>query len=164
MGKISLQSQDGKVFEVDIEVAKVSDMVKGMLENLGDDGGDDSKPVPLSNVQGHILEKIIEYMEHHKDDAPLPMDEESVRERRTDDIDEWDKKLLDVDQGTLYDIIQASNYLDVKGLMDAGCKKIAFQMRGKDYKQMREFFNIENDFTAEEEERIINENKWAYEN
>jgi S-phase kinase-associated protein 1 len=36
-------------------------------------------------------------------------------------------------------------------------------MKGKSIEEIRELFNIENDFTPEEEEQIREENKWAEE-
>ncbi|KAI2538893.1 T0093123 isoform 1, partial [Pan troglodytes] len=57
MPSIKLQSSDGEIFEVDVEIAKQSVTIKTMLEDLGmDDEGDDD-PVPLPNVNAAILKK-----------------------------------------------------------------------------------------------------------
>jgi len=58
MPSIKLQSSDGEIFEVDVEIAKQSVTIKTMLEDLGmDDEGDDD-PVPLPNVNAAILKKL----------------------------------------------------------------------------------------------------------
>lgn len=32
-------------------------------------------PIPLQNISAAILQKVIEYCTHHKDDEPAPADE-----------------------------------------------------------------------------------------
>ncbi|MED6252967.1 suppressor of kinetochore protein mutant, partial [Ataeniobius toweri] len=104
MPTIKLQSSDGEIFEVDVEIAKQSVTIKTMLEDLGmDDEGDDD-PVPLPNVNAAILKKVIQWCTHHKDDPPPPEDDEN-KEKRTDDIPVWDQEFLKVDQGTLFELI-----------------------------------------------------------
>jgi len=53
--------------------------------------------------------------------------------------------------------------LNIGGLLDLTCKAVADQMRGKTPAQMREHFNIKNDYTPEEEAEVRNENRWAFE-
>jgi S-phase kinase-associated protein 1 len=96
---IKLQSQEQKVFSVDIDVAKMSETIKVMMEDL--DIGQDAveveneQPVPLPNVSTAVLEKVIEWSTHHKDDAPF-VEIDETKYRRTDDVSEWDKEFFDV--------------------------------------------------------------------
>uniref|UniRef100_A0A8C0P866 S-phase kinase-associated protein 1 n=1 Tax=Canis lupus familiaris TaxID=9615 RepID=A0A8C0P866_CANLF len=130
MPSIKLQSSDGEIFEVDVEIAKQSVTIKTMLEDLGmDDEGDDD-PVPLPNVNAAILKKVIQWCTRHKDDPPSPEDNEN-KEKWTDDIPVWDQEFLKVDQGTLFELILAANYLDIKGLLDVTCKTVANMIKGK---------------------------------
>ena len=82
-----------------------------MLEDLGMEDGDEV--VPLPNVKAAILKKVIQWSTYHKDDPPPPEDDEN-KEKRTDDISSWDSDFLKVDQGTLFELILAANYLDIK--------------------------------------------------
>ncbi|TRY57734.1 hypothetical protein DNTS_012293 [Danionella cerebrum] len=162
MPSIKLQSSDGEMFEVDVEIAKQSVTIKTMLEDLGmDDEGDDD-PVPLPNVNAAILKKVIQWCTHHKDDPPPPEDDEN-KEKRTDDIPVWDQEFLKVDQGTLFELILAANYLDIKGLLDVTCKTVANMIKGKTPEEIRKTFNIKNDFTEEEEAQVRKENQWCEE-
>lgn len=162
MPSIKLQSSDGEIFEVDVEIAKQSVTIKTMLEDLGmDDEGDDD-PVPLPNVNAAILKKVIQWCTHHKDDPPPPEDDEN-KEKRTDDIPVWDQEFLKVDQGTLFELILAANYLDIKGLLDVTCKTVANMIKGKTPEEIRKTFNIKNDFTEEEEAQVRKENQWCEE-
>ena len=106
MPSIKLQSSDGEIFLVDVEIAKQSVLLLGMDEG-------DEEVVPLPNVNSAILKKVIQWATYHKDDPPLPEDDEN-KEKRTDDICSWDADFLKVDQGTLFELILAANYLDIK--------------------------------------------------
>ncbi|TPX39311.1 hypothetical protein SeLEV6574_g07310 [Synchytrium endobioticum] len=159
--QVRLISQDNHTFTIDKVVAERSMLLKNMLEDVGES----ETPVPLPNVSGRILAKVIEYCSHHKDDPAPPLDEDrdafDSSRKKTDDIDEWDATYIKVDNEELFEIILAANYLDIKPLLDLGCKTVANMIKGKTPEQIREMFNIENDFTQEEEEQIRRENEWA---
>ena len=63
----------------------------------------------------------------------------------------------------LIDLVVASNFLDIEGLLNLGCAKVASLIKGKSVEEIRDLFGIENDFTPEEEAQIREENKWAEE-
>jgi S-phase kinase-associated protein 1 len=111
--------------------------------------------------------QVLEWCEHHKND-PLPPatdanDATEETRRRNIDISEWDGKFIQVDQEMLFEIILAANYLDIKPLLDLGCKTVANMIKGKTPEEIRKLFNIQNDFTPEEEAQIKRENEWAEE-
>ena len=150
MPYVKLQSSDNEVFEVDVEVAKQSEVIRQMVEDCDYDDFDD-EPIPLLNVNAAILRKVIEWATHHKDDPP-PKEDEENREKRTDDIEPFDREFLKVDQGTLFELILAANYLDMKLLLDVLCKTVANMIKGKTPEEIRKTFNIKHDFTPEEEQ------------
>ena len=100
-------------------------------------------------------------MTYHKDD-PTPVDDPDAQ-KRSDDISSWDMDFLKVDQVTLFELILAANYLDIKGLLDVGCKTVANMIKGKSPEEIRKTFNIKNDFSPAEEEQIRKENEWCEE-
>ena len=51
-------------------------------------------------------------------------------------------------------LLQAANYLDIKGLLDVTCKTVANMIKGKTPEEIRKTFNIKNDFTPAEEEQV----------
>jgi len=163
MPKVILQSSDNKSFPVEVEIAKMSTTIKTMLEDLGvnSEEGKEEK-IPLPNVRGEILKLVIQWAEQHQADPPLP-DDEDTRERRTDDITQWDQEFLRVEQAILFDMILAANYLDIKGLLDVTCKTVANMIKGKTPEEIRRTFNIRNDFTQAEEDQIRKENEWCEE-
>ncbi|GBM42394.1 S-phase kinase-associated protein 1 [Araneus ventricosus] len=144
MPNIKLQSSDGDIFEVDVEIAKASVTIKTMLEDLGM-CEDEDEAVPLPKVNSAILKKVIEWATYHIDDPPPPEDDSKVK--RTDDISSWDADFLKVDQATLFELILAANYLAIEGLLDVTCKTVANMIKGKSPTEIREIIKIKNDFT-----------------
>ncbi len=66
---VQLVSSDGKVFPVRKEVAFEVGAIASLYEALGcsppADGEEDDEPIPLSNVTGDTLVKVIQWIEHH---------------------------------------------------------------------------------------------------
>ncbi|KAJ5445061.1 hypothetical protein N7491_001143 [Penicillium cf. griseofulvum] len=148
MSAITLTSSDGVDISVERTTAERSVLIKNMLEDLGDSG----EAIPIPNVS--IYSERINLKES------IASDDDDNR-RKTTDIDEWDQKFMQVDQEMLFEIILAANYLDIKALLDVGCKTVANMIKGKSPEEIRKTFNIQNDFTPEEEDQIRRENEWA---
>ncbi|KAJ0116428.1 hypothetical protein N8I77_008228 [Diaporthe amygdali] len=158
--RLQLKCNDGGIVPVDLPVAERSILLKNLIEDLGLEAAT-TQPVPLPNVTQPVLEKIVEWCNHHRND-PLPtQDDDSESRKKTTEIDEWDQKYMQVDQEMLFEIILAANYMDIKALLDVGCKTVANMIKGKSPEEIRKTFNITNDFTPEEEEQIRRENEWA---
>ncbi|KAJ2907197.1 E3 ubiquitin ligase complex SCF subunit scon-3 [Zalerion maritima] len=157
---LHLATNDHAVIQVERQVAERSIVVKHMLEDIGDEAVG-KEPIPLPNVNEAVLRKVLEWCDHHKNDPPSTGDDDNESRKKTTDIEEWDQKFMQVDQEMLFEIILAANYLDIKPLLDVGCKTVANMIKGKSPEEIRKTFNITNDFTPEEEEQIRRENEWA---
>ncbi|KAG6820858.1 hypothetical protein H0H93_010685 [Arthromyces matolae] len=165
---VLLVTSDNEQFQTDRDIAERSVLIKNMLEGLSflikpvsyhsfspyTDVGESDQPIPLPNVSSSVLKKVLEYCEHHRGE-PLPAPDADQNQdetrKRTTDISEWDQKFITVDQEMLFEIILAANYLDIKPLLDVGCKTVANMIKGKTPEEIRKLFNIVNDFTPEEE-------------
>ena len=158
--RVVLQSNDNVRVEVDRDVAERSILLKNMISDIGEEAFYD-QPVPLPNVNEAVLRKVIEWCEHHRADPVQANEDDNETRKKTTDIEEWDQKFMQVDQEMLFEIILAANYLDIKNLLDVGCKTVANMIKGKSPEEIRKTFNITNDFTPEEEEQIRRENEWA---
>ncbi|XP_044955444.1 SKP1-like protein 1 [Hordeum vulgare subsp. vulgare] len=165
---ITLKSSDGEEFEVEEAVAMESQTIRHMIEDDCADNG-----IPLPNVNSKILSKVIEYCNKHVQakpaDAGAASDTASAAAAAAapaapaEDLKNWDAEFVKVDQATLFDLILAANYLNIKGLLDLTCQTVADMIKGKTPEEIRKTFNIKNDFTPEEEEEIRRENQWAFE-
>ncbi|KAM0826763.1 hypothetical protein ACQ4PT_068661 [Festuca glaucescens] len=148
---ITLKSSDSEQFEMTREAAVMSQTIQHMIEDDCVDSG-----VPLPNVGSKILAMVIEYRNRHVDASS-----DSAGEK--EDLKSFDESFVKVDQPTLFDIILAANYLDIKGLLDLSCQTVADMIKGKSVEEIRKTFNIKNDYTPDEEEEIPRENQWAFE-
>ncbi|KJE95763.1 skp1 [Capsaspora owczarzaki ATCC 30864] len=144
MSQIKLQSSDGREFTVDAKAAKMSETIKNMLEDLGGDG---ENAIPVPNVTGAILEKVISYCLHHKDDVPKVVEEDPSKPKK-EEIDAWDAEFCKVDYVTLFNIILAANYLDIKPLLDVTCKTVANVIRGKTPDEIRKTLGVKSEAPA----------------
>nr|6V88_A Chain A, SCF ubiquitin ligase complex protein SKP1a [Dictyostelium discoideum]6V88_B Chain B, SCF ubiquitin ligase complex protein SKP1a [Dictyostelium discoideum] len=114
---VKLESSDEKVFEIEKEIACMSVTIKNMIEDIGES----DSPIPLPNVTSTILEKVLDYCRHHH---------QHPGGSGLDDIPPYDRDFCKVDQPTLFELILAANYLDIKPLLDVTCKTVANMIRG----------------------------------
>eukprot|EP01001_Neometanema_parovale_P009200 NODE_5449_length_945_cov_114.830900_g5231_i0.p1 GENE.NODE_5449_length_945_cov_114.830900_g5231_i0~~NODE_5449_length_945_cov_114.830900_g5231_i0.p1 ORF type:complete len:192 (+),score=60.43 NODE_5449_length_945_cov_114.830900_g5231_i0:61-636(+) len=170
---IVLQSNDTKAveFAVSREAAKLSGLIKDMLEDQDPSDSAEQTMIPIPNVNGRTLKYVIEYIEHHCSNKAEAI-EKPLKGKIEDVISEWDKKFLFTDlvkdgdekqHELLIDAIMAANFLNIKDMLDLTCACVASMIKGKSPEQIRALFNIENDFTPEEEEKIREENRWCEE-
>mmetsp|Transcript_12954 Transcript_12954/g.33055 ORF Transcript_12954/g.33055 Transcript_12954/m.33055 type:complete len:173 (+) Transcript_12954:112-630(+) len=158
-GMCALVSQEGKRYEVSRETAMQSMLVKEMVDE--EEGEDSVLDIPLPNVKSSVLEKVVEFCSHHVKE-PMPDIEKPLKSANMNEVvSEWDANFVDLDQEALFELILAANYMDIKSLLDLTCAKVASMIKGKSPEEIRETFNITNDFTPEEEARVREENKWC---
>ncbi|ETO17530.1 hypothetical protein RFI_19788 [Reticulomyxa filosa] len=117
--------------------------------------------IPLPNVRSAILKRVINFMEYHHGTPMKEIEKPLKSSNMREVVPEWDANFVEVDQETLFELILAANYMDIKPLLDLTCAKVASMLKGKTPEQIRKQFNIANDFTPEEEEAVRAENKWA---
>ncbi|KAL3849223.1 hypothetical protein ACJIZ3_011105 [Penstemon smallii] len=145
---ITLKSSDGQEFLISKNAAMLSETIKAMVEE------DDSSSVfPLAVVDSKTLADIITFLNKRVDCG----DDDDKKKSCNDEFiagKEWN------DLGNL---VLAANYLDVKDLLDIICQKMADTMKDKSVMWVRENFQIQNDYSPEEEEKVREEYAWAFE-
>ena len=156
---ITLVSSDGEKMQVTAKAAQRSQLVKGIIEDYPDDA-----EVPLNNVKSNILKKIKEYLDHYQDSEPKEIERPLASQNYQECVDAWDYEFINVDLDLIFEIILAANYMDIKPLLELASAKVASIIKGKNTEEIRKTFNITNDFTPEEEQQILEENKWCMEN
>ena len=156
--KVKLVTMDGETIEVDKDIACKSVLVRGIVED-----NDVNDEIPLPTVKKDILEKIIEYCEYiHKNAAP-EIDKPLRSSNLSDVVNEYFANFVNLEQEVLFELIMAANFMDIKSLLELACAKVSSIIKGITIPEIRKYFNIENDFTPEEEALIMDENRWAEE-
>lgn len=159
MATTKLESSDKQIFEVEIDILKLSDTLKNLLEELGEPASAETIPVP--NVDGATLKRVIQYLRHHATEPPREIEKPLTHDLK-DVVSPWDFEFVSFgDDQCVFQLILAANYLNVKPLLELACAWVASQMRGKTTEQIRERFGIVNDFTPEEEQTMRENNKWV---
>jgi S-phase kinase-associated protein 1 len=153
-----IAQEESESYPVSRKVALQSELIKTMVE-----GDKDEKEIPLPNVKGPVLKKVIDYMTYHAEHPPKEIEKPLKSANMADVVCKFDADYVDVEQELLFELILAANYMDIKPLLDLTCAKVASLIKGKTPEQIRKQFNIVNDFTPEEEEAVRAENKWAEE-
>lgn len=144
---VKLSTADGQTVEVPVDIAIMFGTIGSMVEDTTVVA--DGTPIPLPDISIDVLNKLIEWCTYHHG------------RKNTDETAEWDTKFCELDQVILFKLILAVNYLDNKVLLDLLCLTIANMIKGKTPEEIRQTFNIKNDFTPEEEEEIRKENEWC---
>ncbi|KAL6640969.1 hypothetical protein ACP70R_019150 [Stipagrostis hirtigluma subsp. patula] len=182
-GDLVLVAECGTELRASRPAARMSTMLRGMME-----GDCAAGRIAIPDVPAGVLRTVLEYCErhapHYDPDAaaardrdpfpPFPIDLapsthaiRPVTEPEPDPhgLEAWDKEFIAAvpDNSTLFGIILAANYLGVDDLIDLGCTAVADKMRGKKPEEIRAIFEIENDYTPEQEAEVRKENAWAFE-
>ncbi len=116
----------------------------------------------MPNVKMAILSKVIGYCNYYKGSPP----EEIQKLLKSTSliecgVSEWDAEYVNIEQGVLFELILAANYLDIKSLLDLTCAKVASMIKGKNTGGISKQFNIVNGFTPEEEAQVREEIRWC---
>ena len=90
--KVKLLCSDGEEVQVEVSVAEKSVLIKGLIDDSGTE-----EQVPLPNVKRPILEKVIEFCRHIKDNA-VPEIEKPLRNTDMDTVvDAWYADYINVE-------------------------------------------------------------------
>lgn len=154
--KVLLASNDGRVFTVEVEVARLFGIVRTMLDDsIITSGVDEVEAVPLVHVSGPILELVVKWAKHHQNKnsiRPEQLKQEGSGEsvvnsrgyhfdqgaysgqpslRSIYDVDPWDSQFLGaLTPAKLQAVLEAANYLNIQQLLDSACKMIAQMIKG----------------------------------
>ncbi|KAF2860547.1 E3 ubiquitin ligase complex SCF subunit sconC [Piedraia hortae CBS 480.64] len=154
---VTVVSSDGVEVVTTRKAAECSLLLKDMFADFGIIT---SESLPVMNVKGAILHKVVEWCVQHQDE-PQPLDPVAVQDEPYQ-MDNFDRKFLKVDHTMLFEIILAANYLDIPGLMDVSCKAAALLLKKMKRKEIRAMLNIKMDLSDQEVGMLLRNFEWAH--
>lgn len=158
---ITIVSSDGEEFEISTNLAQQSETLSNLIENFDYHRKDVKKePIPLENITRTQMEKVLKWMKHHQH-APkwVPADNNYVPDYR---FDAWTSGYLNIPNNRLYELVKASNYLNIPRLYDAVSKKVASMIAGKTADEMRRTLNLQPNADEEEEDGSTDDDEEYY--
>jgi len=138
--------QQPKSFEISGKCAELSKFVTTILE-----GDADATVIEIRQVPPETLAHVVEYLQHHKgkEPDPLPCPVRSIHMNQIVS-DKWDATWIDAfDKKTIFEVILAANYMDIKSLLHLGCAKIATLIKQLDQKEINRIIEEEEKYRRE---------------
>jgi len=122
-----------------------------------------SDVLEFPEIQGSSLEKLVEFCSL-LNVVPMGEIEKPLRSPNLKDVvPEVYADFTDIEQDVLFQLIMLANQFDCPQLLDLTSAKVASMIKGKTPEEIRQTFNIVNDFTPEEEAQVREENRWCEE-
>merc|ERR1712087_472176 len=126
--------------------AELSKFVTTILE-----GDAAATSIEIRQVPPATLKHVFDYLVHHKGEEPeqLPCPVRSIHMSQIVS-DKWDATWIDAfDKKTIFEVILAANYMDIKSLLHLGCAKIATLIKQLDQKEINRIIEEEEKYRRE---------------
>ncbi|ACI65657.1 predicted protein [Phaeodactylum tricornutum CCAP 1055/1] len=168
---ITFISNDKQEFDLPFEAAKTAGLVEDFFESSDDneENNDGGKPnrreMEFPRVEGRILSLIVDFLKHHNEEQmkeiPVPLGGSTFDEVMDQ---EWYKEFAHAlsQNKTLFEVLTAANYMNIKPLLDLACLEITFKLTGMSAEQVRVYLNLPQ-LTAEQEAEARERHPWIFE-
>ena len=142
---VTLICKDGETLDVEIEVAKQSEFLKGILE---DGNEEEPEPIPLPQApRKAVVEKIVVFLIELKNGKQMGAIQQPLiaNDDGLSGAGQWFEDYITegVDKPMLFEIAQTAMELAIIPLKQLACAKIAYSTQGFKIVQLREYFGIE---------------------
>jgi S-phase kinase-associated protein 1 len=160
---IVLQSCESRPtqFRINRRAARLSKVLSGLAD---DAPPEEEVVIPLPNVSDRVLALVVQYLTHHAERPPLPLPK-PLSSDVSEHVSDWDKnyirKLVDDfgDTGVekyknTIEVMLVADHLGIESLVDLACAVLASVMKDKEPQEIRDEFDVEEDFSADEEAKL----------
>ena len=142
-----LISKDQQKIKVSKKQCKFSKFVMTAISGSEEKESD----IPVPNVTGDILTLIVKYLTYHAENPSEPVSKEDnlttpLKDKKLSENVKckWDVEFIEgvaENQQQLYDLITASNYMDIESLLHLGCAKVASMIKGESLDKIKDILD-----------------------
>jgi len=138
---LKIRTKDDKEVEVQSEDLSISNLIHMLTENMEEN---DTEEIPLFNVDHRVFLKVLDFTRHyHKDPMKTilkPLKDEHLP------VQKWYMDYVSLEpEESLYELLEASSYLDIEPLQDLLCARIASLIRGIECDELKKIFGLDFD-------------------
>ena len=157
---ITLITSDSVKVEVDSRISNLSGLIKDILEDSGT-----SEELPLPRISKQMLDILLEFTYHHNFNLPSSIPRPLNKTNFSEIIeDPWDVEFINrFSQEELNHLLVAADFMNFKPVLDLGCAFIASKLKGKEPETLLEEWEITEEITPEDDDKLKQENPWAFE-
>jgi S-phase kinase-associated protein 1 len=158
--QIVLVSRDSVKFPTSSQFSVLSGLIHNVLQDYPE-----SEEIPIPHVSSATLSLILQFAAHHNHTLPSPLARPIKSKHFRDNVnDPWDADFIErLSEDDLIEMVLATNYLDMKSLMDLCLVKIASAFKDKTVEEVRKEYGIVEEFTPDVEEKLKTDFPWAME-
>ena len=136
------------------------------LSNILLDTSNSNEPINLTNISTASMESIIDFcIQYNLDDSIKEFDESFLKnkdfKREITITHEYLNKVARREKSDLICMLIDADYLGLDALVEFIAKALANMIKGKNPEELREEFDIENNYTEEEERLMFLETTWC---
>lgn len=140
---LKIRTRDDYIVEVESEDIQISYLIKMLVEGIENDG----EEIPLYNVDYKVFLKILEFTRHYQKD-PMEKIEKPLKNDNSICVQKWYLDFISLqDDNGLYEILEASTYLDIEPLQELICARIASLIKGTECDELKKIFGLDYDDT-----------------
>lgn len=154
---VIIEDSDSKLFYVKKNIKDFSITIHDLLEDFKDN----SEIFQIDkNVKIKCFEWILEYIEKYKNDKS-EMEYYTNPDKKSEKLTKWDKEFFEKMDMNIKHLLIAADYLNIPGLMEKATLYSAnYIIKKKSNKEIRELFDLPDDITQEEENKIKHDFEW----
>lgn len=158
-----ITNDDKKFKDVKGDILEQCKLIQEMLGEPDDDDNGEQQEIPLPNLTGDVFEKVLTYMNHHVDNPAKPIEKPLKSDKMAEVLeDPFDVEFIkDTPLEMDFRLLLAANYLNIDGLLDLMCGKVASRLKGLTPEQIHEKYGIVTTLTKEEEAQLLREAEWV---